>query len=856
MPPAGAFFAFMRHVFLLLTLLSLCSSVRGQGLDLDRLFEDRNLQPVNELLDRGEYDLVARITEAAIQRGLKSPEWRQIRLRALMLLGRHEEARDEADLAIHTFPENLELRLLQHDNALEIGRKDLADSALKAINQLALQKPAKNRTASEWVTLGQAALALGADAKNVIQQFFQKAQKLAPKLEAAYVAEGHLALQKNDAARAADVFRAGLKAHGETANLRAGLARAYANGDREKEKENLKRALEINPVHLPSLLSQAEALISAEKFLEAEAAVQKVLDLNDGHPEAWALRASIAQLSASGADKFSSARAKALQRWPQNPLVDHVIGRVLSKAYRFAEGARHQRQSLAFSSSFAPARIQLCHDLLRLGEEEEAWKLAASIREADGYHVQAHNLGLLEKQMQGFIVQRFDDFILKMPKREWPIYGERALQLLREARAHLAPKYGLDLKRPVMVEFFEAQQDFAIRTFGSLGGQGLLGVCFGSVITMNSPGSLANGRNNWESTLWHEFCHVVTLSQTQNKMPRWLSEGISVYEESQRHPFWGMPMNADFRRMILEDQKTTPVGQLSSAFLNAENSEELLFAYYQSSQVVSFLMETFGPAKFQKLLNDLAAGTRINAALEANTLSLGRLEKEFDRYLKAKAETYGAQAEWGKPKPEEVNPVDRESLNSYLRQHPNNLWALNQQIGFLEEEESWEKVLPLADRLIRLLPEEHGAESGYAIKAQALRKLGRGEEELKILRRIAENDASAMSVFLRLLELDLAAKNWPETIANAQRAIALNPFLRLPQHALAQAYEAQSQTPEAIAAFRRVLILSPEDAAKVHFSLAKLLHPTDAGQAKRHLLDALSLAPRFLEGHALLKSWP
>jgi hypothetical protein len=71
------------------------------------------------------------------------------------------------------------------------------------------------------------------------------------------------------------------------------------------------------------------------------------------------------------------------------------------------------------------------------------------------------------------------------------------------------------LKRPVLVEFFGAQQDFAIRTFGALGGQGMLGVCFGTVVTMNSPGSLAHGRNNWESTLWHEFCHVITLSSDQ-----------------------------------------------------------------------------------------------------------------------------------------------------------------------------------------------------------------------------------------------------------------------------------------------------------------------------------------------------
>lgn len=846
----------MHRAFLLLIFLNLSASLRGQGLDLERLFEDRNLGPVTELLDRGDYDLVARICEAAIQRGMKSPEWRLIRLRALMLLGRHEEVLDEVELAAKTFPEHLELRLLQHDNALQIGRSDLASLALKVINQIALKKTAKERTASEWVTLGQAALALGADAKKVTQQFFQIAQKKDPKLEAAYLAEGHLALQKNDAARAADVFRAGLKTHGETANLRAGLAQAYANGDREKQKENLLRALEINPAHAPSLLSQAEALISAEKFLEAEAAIQKVLDLNEDHPEAWALRAAVAHLSAAEEGKYQTARQRGLKLWAQNPGVDHVIGRVLSRAYRFAEGAKHQRQALDFQPTHLPSQIQLCQDLLRLGEEEDAWEMAAKIREKDGYNVQAHNIGLLEKQMQGFTMQRYDDFILKMPKRDWPIYGEQALALLRDAKTHLAPKYGFTFQRPIMVEFFDAQQDFAIRTFGSLGGQGLLGVCFGSVITMNSPGGLAHGRNNWESTLWHEFCHVVTLSRTHNKMPRWLSEGISVYEESQRNPIWGMAMNADFRKMIVEDKIATPVGQLSSAFLNAENAEQLLFAYYQSSEVVNYLMANFGQAKFQKMLDDLAAGKRINDALEASTLSLGRLEKEFEHYLIAKAETYGQNAQWGKPTPEEVNPLDQDSVQDFAAKHPQHLWSLRELARAYQENEQWEKLLTIADKLILLLPTDMGLDGGYQLKALALRKLTRSGEELQVLRKVAENETSAMPIFLRLLELDLEQKNWPEALVNARRAIALNPFLRLPQQALAEASEALRKQPEAVAAYRRVLILRPEDAAKTHYRLAKLLRPSDQDQAKRHLLEALTLAPRFREGHALLRSWP
>ena len=844
----------MRCALLLLTILFI-SPLHGQQLDLGRLFEDRNLGPVAELLDKGDYDLVARICESAIQRGMKAPEWRMLRVRALMLLGRDEEARDAVQLAVKTFPDHLELLMLQYETARSTGRQDIADAALKSVNSAARSQPAKDRTAAQWVALGRAALALGADAKKVIQQYFQVAQKKDPKNEAAYLAEGHLALDKDDAKRAADVFRAGLKAHGETADLRAGLALAYANGDREKQQENMARALELNPIHAQTLLSQAEFLAGAEKFLEAEAAIQKVLDVCEPRPEAWALRAAIAHLSAADSGKAESARANGLKRWGKNPLVDHMIGRVLSRAYRFAEGAAHQRQALKFDPAFLPAKVQLCHDLLRLGEEDEAWKIAATIRDKDSYNVQAHNIGLLEQEMREYATRSFEDFVLKMPKRDWPIYGERALALLRVAKGALGTKYGLELKKPVMVEFFGAQQDFAIRTFGSLGGQGLLGVCFGTVITMNSPGGLAHGRNNWEATLWHEFCHVITLTLTQNKMPRWLSEGISVHEESQRNPVWGMTMNADFRRMILEDSATTPVSQLSSAFLNPKSEDHLMFAYFQSSQVVGYLLEKFGPEKFRGILRDLAAGKRINDALEANTAALGRVEKDFEAHLKTKAEAFGVAADWKKPEPEEVNPLDAESLTSFAQKHSNNLWAIHQQAAVLIEHEKWEEVLPLADKLIQLVPEDVSADSGYQLKATALKKLKRTEDETAILRVVAERESSAISTFLRLIELDIARKDWPQVQINAQRAIALNPFLRAPQQALAESAEFLGQKADAIAAHQRVLILDPDAAAMTHYRLARLLRDSDAQGAKKHLLDSLALAPRFREGHALLREW-
>ena len=106
-----------------------------------------------------------------------------------------------------------------------------------------------------------------------------------------------------------------------------------------------------------------------------------------------------------------------------------------------------------------------------------------------------------------------------MDTREAELYGPRVLELLKRARNKLVAKYGVTLKDPVIVEVFPQQKEFAVRTFGLPGAEGLLGVCFGRVVTARSPASQGEHHSNWEAVLWHEFCHVVTLGKLETRCP-------------------------------------------------------------------------------------------------------------------------------------------------------------------------------------------------------------------------------------------------------------------------------------------------------------------------------------------------
>jgi hypothetical protein len=187
-----------------------------------------------------------------------------------------------------------------------------------------------------------------------------------------------------------------------------------------------------------------------------------------------------------------------------------------------------------------------------------------------------------------------------------------------------------------------------------------------------------------------------------------------VYEEKQRDPAWGMPMDATFREMVLDEETLTPVSQLSGAFMNAKTQEHVMFAYYESSQVVEYLLEKYGKEKLQGILRDLAAGKRINDAIAANAADLDEIEEGFTKFIKAKANGFGAKADWKEPKPEELNPFDDGSFATYLKKHPNNLPATRKYAQEMVNQKNWPEVIKTADILIQLLPEDFSAESGRA----------------------------------------------------------------------------------------------------------------------------------------------
>ncbi len=832
----------MRSFFLRLSLLTVWLTTSGLSFASD-------LDDVRKLINSGKYEEAEAFAAEQVERGVWNERWPKLLIQCQLAQGKYEPANEVYQTAIKRYPTSLSLRLLGVDVLRLCGLSDEAEAANNQILLLMQAAPSRYASRDNLVAMGNFFFRKGEDARQILELFYDRVRDSDPNHLGACLASAELAVSKNDFKVAAEILKRALEIAPDDPEVHYLLARAWESTDRGRANQSLNQALDLNPRHLPSLLLKAERAIDGEQYEAAKTILELIKSVNPNHQQAMALKAVLAHLNGDY-ELEKSLRNKALSTWTDNPQVDHLIGRKLSDKYRFEEAAAYQRKALELDSGFIPAKFHLAQDLLRLGNTEVGWTLAKQVADEDPYNVVAVNLSNLNQKLSNFEVLESDGILLRMSSDEAAIYGSMAMELLREAKTALCKKYRIEPDLPIMVEIFPEQKDFAIRTFGVPGGDGFLGVCFGRVITANSPASQGEFPSNWKSVLWHEFCHAVTLEKTKNRMPRWLSEGISVYEERQRDPSWGEKITPIYREMLLDDS-LTPVSELSNAFLAPASPIHLQFAYFQSSLVVEFIIEQHGLDALLGILDDLADGYPISTALEKSVGSLARLDVMFSEHAKQTATAFGKDADWSREiLPESPNI---ENLEQLLIEHPNHYWAHRSLAEKFVEQEKYGE----AKRHLQLLEELScfTGESGdpLALLAETNRQLGDVTGEKRALQTFVTLSSNALPALTRLIELFSEEKNWEEVLRYAGKILEIDPLRPIGHNALSLASENLNLPEKSLQALSSLSLMSPIDPALIQYQLAKAHFALEHHEeAKVHALLALADAPRYLEAHQLL----
>jgi Tfp pilus assembly protein PilF len=697
---------------------------------------------------------------------------------------------------------------------------------------------------SALLRAGRAARALNRprDAKTLYNEA-ERAGGDSPTIETAW---GDLLLEKYNIADALKAFQTALAADAEWAPAHAGIARVLQEEDPPKAAVAAEKAISIDPQLADAHLLLAELHLDADRDADARAEIDKVLAFNPAHPRAHALRAAMAYVK-DDTPTFDREIAAALDTNPSYGEAYRIAGELAASHYRFEEAVALAQKAAALDPTNSRAASDLGMHLLRTGDETGARQTLERAFRADPYDVVTYNLLQMLDKLDQFTVERDGDLVFKMQRDEAPVLKEYAVPLAKDALKTLSARYNFTPTGPIYIEIFPDHDDFAVRNLGLPGMIGALGACFGHVVTMDSPRARSRpGEFSWEATLWHELTHVVTIQMSKQRIPRWLTEGISVYEEGRQRPEWGRDMEVTFAR-AMDKNKVLKLHDLNAGFTRPDT---ISLAYYEASLLVDHIVATKGQQALNTLIRSFGDGIDSDAALKrAIGTDFDGLQSTFTAYLDNRFGTmrkalHDADAPIDTASVEALKTAAAAKPDSYITQ-----LALGEALAKAGDPGAFAP-LELAAALV---PNALGDESPHAIMAALAEKLNDRPRALKEYEALLGSDHTNVEAARKLWPLAEAAGDERLMALALTRIVSLDPFDATAHSGWGRMALKKRDLPVATREFRAALQTGAADKAAAHCDLGEsYLLGGDRAAAKKEALAALEIAPSFERAQELL----
>jgi tetratricopeptide (TPR) repeat protein len=311
-----------------------------------------------------------------------------------------------------------------------------------------------------------------------------------------------------------------------------------------------------------------------------------------------------------------------------------IAGHFLVLNRRYEEGIRELRKALELDNDLHEVRSELGINLMRLGEEKEAYEQLERAFKAGHQSDATKNSLVLMDSYKNFLTFKTENTIVKLHKKEAELLKPFIEGELKRAISTFEKKYKLKLDKPVQVEVYPDHEDFAVRTLG-MPGLGALGVTFGYVVAMDSPSGRKPGSFHWASTLWHELSHVFVLTATRHRVPRWFTEGMAVHEETAVSPDWGDRLDPEAIRAIKE-KKLLPVAQLDRGFIRPSYPSQVIVSYFQAGRICDYIAGKWGYDTLLAMMHSFAESKSTPEVVEKH---LSMKAEEFDKQFLAWLDT-------------------------------------------------------------------------------------------------------------------------------------------------------------------------------------------------------------------------
>jgi cellulose synthase operon protein C len=597
----------------------------------------------------------------------------------------------------------------------------------------------------------------------------------------------------------------------------------------------------VNPTHPDGRALSARRLLDAERYTDAVAEARRGLAVDSTAAAPWVVIAA-ARWLAHDTTEHRAALATAHARLPGSAQAEVELAELCARNRLYRDAVSFARAGVARDPRDARAHALLGINLMRIGQVTEARAALDTAFARDPFNVWVKNtLDLLDSyaNAQTIATPHFD---LVLEPRDATLMGLYAAPLAEEAWKALTTRYGFEPTERVRVEFFRSHADFSVRAVG-LAGLGALGVAFGNVLAIDAPPARGRGEFNWGAVLWHEFAHTITLGMTENRVPRWVSEGLSVHEERRARPEWGggatPSLIAAYGAGVLQ-----PVSRLNDGFVRPRFPQEVVLSYALSAFVFELLESRKGIDGLRALLRGYRNGKETASLMrEVYGLEPAALDSVFDGWFRTRFAR-----EFTAVRGERRSEAGQESF-SVNGPYPEALRAADRAL----KSKQWAEAAAAATRAIALFPSHTEPGSGYHLLATAQLAQRDSLSARRALQAIVATNGEAIDENITLAGLFEAAGDTTGAIASLRRAALIDPFDARVQVRLASLAVANRDWPVAILARRAILALGPADRADALYRLAMALSASgDQASARREVLRALDLAPEFEAAQELL----
>lgn len=215
-------------------------------------------------------------------------------------------------------------------------------------------------------------------------------------------------------------------------------------------------------------------------------------------------------------------------------------------------------------------------------------------------------------------------FVLRCPRGTDEILLPYVEQVLERSRVAMRDELGLLPDGPVRVEILpgaEALARVSPLRLSEIRRTGTTGLSQDHRIMLITPQALATGYG-WADTLAHEYVHYVLEVRAPRRVPLWLHEGLARFLQGR----WRGPLPTALEPLQrhrlatgIRDRRLVPLQQMMPSFAKLRDHRQAALAYTQVASMILQLHAAHGSQGLRHLIDRLAAGQRIDAALKAIT---------------------------------------------------------------------------------------------------------------------------------------------------------------------------------------------------------------------------------------------